>query len=233
MRRFTTLTLVLASLTWVPAKAAESLLVIPVPESEVNSSGMISRSGILSSSDSSLELSFSNWAPTQLQTQSWGTQASAFQREPWVPMTGVNYLFNMGQWDWKAGVGYLPMFRQGIVNVKSVSQAVVQDLFLVPAQIGVEYHPNALKWHSISPYVSGALMPTLVMANESPLSNGTASVAFPVEFAFGVSSRISALPGSPSLDLSAVMSASPAAQWLSQGMDFFGVGVLAGMRFDI
>jgi len=172
-----------------------------------------------------LELGVSSYQPNGLQTVSRIADSSAFGLVG-PPQINLNGVTPFGQnWNMKFGVGFLAMDRTGDLGTAGQTESDQQTAYLISGRVGAEYIPASFATTHFRPYLTGALLPSLVMTSRSAFDDGSSAFGVPIEVGAGTLVHILT-----SVDLNLAITGTFGK---IQDSNMNGLGLNAGVRFPL
>jgi hypothetical protein len=113
-----------------------------------------------------------------------------------VPQMKVTYLSpklvrkSWGEISLLGAVAFYAASRQGQISYDGISQQGSQNCYVTTAHVGALFEPNILRWRILTPYISLGVVPTLVLANRSLLSDEQMLGGLMVEGEVGLAARV-------------------------------------------
>ncbi len=136
------------------------------------------------------EIGVSNWQPMKLTMASRIRGASDFET---VGMPALNVaLFSplSRVLEAKLGLGFLAMHRVGNLTATGVTVPVEQKAYIASLRLGVAYSPWTLLNGIVRPYLTGALLPTMIITRRSSFDDGVDDVGMAGEVGAGTQVQI-------------------------------------------
>jgi hypothetical protein len=172
-----------------------------------------------------IEIGLSSYEPNGLQTVSRIADSSAFGLVG-PPQINLNGVTPFGRnWNMKFGVGFLAMDRTGDLGAAGQTESDQQTAYLISGRVGGEYIPASLATTHFRPYLTGALLPSLVMTSRSAFDDGSSAFGVPIEVGAGTLVHILT-----SLDLNIAVTGTFGK---IQDSNMNGLGLNAGVRFPL
>ena len=136
-------------------------------------------------SQSTIEAGLSSWIPSNLQTPSRLSNPGAYVGTG-IPALDVNLLRPLNSaFNLKLGMGLLMTHRFADLNVLGETQSEEETASIISARLGVEFLIPKISTPVFRPYLTGALLPSMVLTNRTALDQGNNYFGVPVEFGVG------------------------------------------------
>jgi len=132
-----------------------------------------------------IEAGISTWIPSQLQTPSRLSNPSSYTSAGF-PEINFNLLNPLSSsLNLKLGMGVLLTHRFADLNAIGQVQSEEETASIVSARLGVEYFFAKISTPVFRPYLSGAVLPTMIMTNRTALDAGNNYFGLPIELCVG------------------------------------------------
>lgn len=177
-----------------------------------------------------IDLSASSWSPAAFQMSSRISGASTF-KETGLPALALSYLTSpvqnkLGRFRLKLGLGFYRMERQAQATALGKTWTDSQNLYLTAAHFGAEALPEALSFGFFSTYFGAAAHPTLLVINDSVMSDDFTGWGMAYELSAGLLARLTSY--GPDLRLGVSQTLGRVEQ-----VRMSGTAVQGGVRFSI
>jgi hypothetical protein len=173
-----------------------------------------------------LELGASTWKPARAVTGSCIANATEFDTKG-IPAIDVSLFSPLAgrQLKLQFGVGFLAVQRTGSIESSGLSVPLDQNGYITTVRLGAAYSPRAFWGDRLTPYVSAAALPSMLVTRPSAFDDGVNDTGVPFELGAGTLIRVSH-PVNLDLGVSQVLGT-------VQDSDFKGFAVRAGVRMPI
>ncbi|MGZ3731651.1 MAG: hypothetical protein ACXVCG_20680 [Bdellovibrionota bacterium] len=173
-----------------------------------------------------VELGVSSWKPNRVTTYSRIAGTTDFATKG-IPSLDASFFAPVygRQIHIQFGLGFLALERSGIISNSGINVPQTENGYVTTLRLGATYSPWSLMSDRLVPYVSGALLPSMLITHRSSFDDGTNDTGVPFEF--GAGALISAYK-TLSVDLGITETLGSVQQ-----SDFKGFAVRAGLRMPI
>jgi hypothetical protein len=172
-----------------------------------------------------LEAGVSTWQPNAVNLPSRIRSTGAFHTSGLPTIEAGLFSPLSRQLHLEFGVGLLALKREATLQTSGLKVKQEQDAYITFLRLGVAYSPWSLLGDTVTPYVSGALRPALIVTRRSAFDDGVSQVGIPFEAGAGAVVRI-VKPVSLDLGVSQVFGS-------VQDSDMKGFALHAGVRVPI
>jgi hypothetical protein len=176
---------------------------------------------------SSVELAVSSWKPKRASTFSRIPGTSDFDTKgiPYLEADVFMPLFSRHDLHLEGGLGFLALHRTATITSTGLSLPQDENGYILSLRVGVVYSPYKFFDDRVTPYVDGALMPSMVATRESSFDGGQSDTGLPFELGLGA---LGAITKSFNLDVGITETLGKV-----EASDFNKFAVRAGLRMPL